>query len=100
MAITQSGRNDASHDVAGFGPIRVDDGQRQALGNSNGDHAAFSLVPAGVLTFQGGALEDQRGKLEIESTVSEVPGALLLVPAETHRYSIRLYIQTGQQAAA
>jgi hypothetical protein len=93
MAITQTGRNESSNNLAGFGPISVHNGERDALGDPDGHNAAFSVVPAGVLAFQCGAFEDQRGELEIEATVAEVPRTLSFVPTEPHDDSIRLYIR-------
>ena len=73
MAITHTGRNQTSNDLAGFGPIGVHNGQRDAFGDPDGHNAAFSVVPAGVFAFQCGAFEDESGELEIEATFAEVP---------------------------
>jgi len=93
MAITQTGRNESSDNLAGFGPIRVHNGKRDTLGEPDGHNATFCAVPAVVLAFERGAFEDQPGELEIDATVAEVPRTLPFIPTEPHNESIRLYIR-------
>jgi hypothetical protein len=63
------------------------------VGDPDGHNAAFAVIPAGVFAYQCGTIEDERGELEIDATVAEVPRTLPFVPTEQHRKRIRLYMR-------
>lgn len=95
-AVTHSGRNNAPFLSTRFGSISVDDGQRDAVGDSDGDHALFTVVTAVVYAFQRGIFEDLRREIKIEAAVPQIPIALASVPGKSHDRSIRLYIRMGK----
>lgn len=98
-AATHSGRNDPSDDsVADPSPVGIHHGEPNSRSLAQGDNPTLTVVAATVLSLQCGPLEDQRGKLEVEASLTKVPDALTSVPTETHADSIRLYIQPRQPA--
>jgi hypothetical protein len=67
-AVAQAGRDDATNDSAGLGPIGEDDGECDALRQTDGDDPLLALVPAVVFALQRRTFEYEAGKLEIESS--------------------------------
>ena len=69
-AITQADRDDSTNNSAGLGPICEDDGERDALRQSDGDDPLLAVVPAVVRALQRRSLEDEGGELKVESAVA------------------------------
>src|SRR3990172_6422765 len=92
-SVAHAGRDDATDNHAGLSPVGVDHGERESLGQPDGNDPPLAVVPTRVLALQRGTLEDERGELEVEATLSEIASTLSAVPAEAHRSRIRMYIQ-------
>lgn len=70
MTIAQPGRNDATDFLANLGPIREDDGEGDALRQTDGDDPSLSVVLASVLALQRGPFEHESREVEVEVEVA------------------------------
>jgi hypothetical protein len=68
------------------------------LGQTDGDESRLSIVPALVLAFESGTVENETRELEVEPTDSQVPRALPRIPLEAHPGRIQLYIRMRNPA--
>ena len=79
------GRDDSTvHHASGLDAVRIDDCQRNILGQAQGDHAVLAVVASCVSTLQRRPIENLRGEFEIETALSEISSTLASIPGEAH----------------
>jgi hypothetical protein len=101
LAITYSGTDHAADDgpIAGHA-ICKHDGERNPIGQTQGDHSMLTVIPSRVVELDVRASKHLHGECKVEAPSLEVVVALGRIPVERHRGKLHAYIQSVKPRAA